>query len=390
MNPKLELLYVISRLSWGGLEMNILRLANEMIKRGHSVTIACNLKGRLFQELVKIFNGEKRKIETVGLSSNFAENLATLLKILKQKQFSIIHIFNSSDLKLVSLAVILQAGNQALILDPQIGVGVSKKDLLHKIFYKKVDTVIAISKDVANGFLQNLPIDENKLKLIYPGVDVGKFRFSEQSRKKIRDEFNLEDEVVIGVISRFSPGKGHEELFKAFKILKDEFNNVKLLVVGEPTVGEVSYFKGLQKLAEELGINDKTIWTGFRKDVQDVLCAIDIFVAPSHAEAFGLSLVEAMATELPVVATRSAGFLDIISDGIDGLFFEKGNYEDLAEKIKLLIKNKELAKQLGKRARETVCEKFSFERYLNEIEALYLDLVKSKQTEVRDVQHSKP
>ena len=193
MNPKLELLYVISRLSWGGLEMNILRLANEMIKRGHSVTIACNLKGRLFQELVKIFNGEKRKIETVGLSSNFAENLATLLKILKQKQFSIIHIFNSSDLKLVSLAVILQAGNQALILDPQIGVGVSKKDLLHKIFYKKVDTVIAISKDVANGFLQNLPIDENKLKLIYPGVDVGKFRFSEQSRKKIRDEFNLED-----------------------------------------------------------------------------------------------------------------------------------------------------------------------------------------------------
>ncbi|CUS99766.1 Glycosyltransferase Family 4 [Candidatus Kryptonium thompsonii] len=178
MNPKLELLYVISRLSWGGLEMNILRLANEMIKRGHSVTIACNLKGRLFQELVKIFNGEKRKIETVGLSSNFAENLATLLKILKQKQFSIIHIFNSSDLKLVSLAVILQAGNQALILDPQIGVGVSKKDLLHKIFYKKVDTVIAISKDVANGFLQNLPIDENKLKLIYPGVDVGKFNFS--------------------------------------------------------------------------------------------------------------------------------------------------------------------------------------------------------------------
>ncbi|CUT00040.1 Glycosyl transferases group 1 [Candidatus Kryptobacter tengchongensis] len=187
-------------------------------------------------------------------------------------------------------------------------------------------------------------------------------------------------------MSRFSPGKGHEELFKAFKILAGEFENVRLLIIGEPTVGELDYFKKLRKLQDELGIGDKTIWAGFRRDVYDVLCGVDIFVAPSHAEAFGLSLVEAMSTQLPVVATRNAGFLDIISDGENGLFFEKGDYNDLAEKIKLLMENKELAKRLGEKARETVCEKFSFEKYISEIESLYFEL---KQTEVRNVQHSK-
>ncbi|MFN3133962.1 MAG: glycosyltransferase family 4 protein [Candidatus Kryptonium sp.] len=390
MKRNLELLYVISTLSWGGLEMYILQIVNGLVKKGHNITVACNSAGKLFQELTKTFNGEKRAIEIVNLGDNFFKNLKTLLKILKRKKFHVIHVFRSSDLKFVALALILRGDDSAIILDPQIGVGVKKKDLLHKMLYRKVDAMIAISKDVMNGFLRNLPVNVGKIKLVYPGIDVERFKFRDESRRRIREEFGLGDEIVIGVVSRFSPGKGHEELFRAFKILMGEFNNVKLLVVGGSTVGEVDYFRSLQKLADELGINNKTIWVGFRKDVQDVLCAFDIFVAPSHAEAFGLSLVEAMATELSVVATRSAGFLDIISNGTNGLFFEKGNYEDLAEKIKLLIKDKEFAKQLGKKARETVCEKFSFERYLNEIEALYFDLVKLKQMEVQDVQHSKP
>lgn len=388
MARNLELLYVMSAISWGGLEMHILEIVNGLIKRGHNITVACSSKGKLFQGLTKTFNGETIKI--VNLSDDFLKNLKTLSKTLKQRNFDIIHVFRSGDLKFVVLALILSGINSVVILDPQIGVGVRKKDLLHKMLYSKIDAVIAISRDVMNGFLRNLPVDVERIKLIHPGIDVERFKFREESRRKIREEFGLGDEIVIGIVSRFSPGKGHEELFKAFKILMGEFNNIKLLIVGGSTVGEVDYFRNLQKFADELGIGDRAIWTGFRKDVEDILSALDIFVAPSHAEAFGFSLVEAMATKVPVVATRSAGFLDIVSDGVNGLFFEKGNYEELAEKIKLLIKDRDLAKQLGKKARETVCEKFSFERYLNEIEALYFGLVNLKQMEVRNVQYSEP
>lgn len=382
MRSGLDLLFVVSSVSWGGLEMNILKVAYEMQKRGHKVTIMCNPEGRLFKEAGGDFDVIEFRNKSLGDSFKIYD-------FLKRNNVDVIHIYRSSDLKKIVFSVSLIKRKPALVFDPQVGIGVKKKDLFHRFVYGKLNVVIAISRDVAHGFMKNLPVDERKVKIIHPGVDVERFKFTEEGRVRIRREFNLGDEIVIGVVSRFSPGKGHEELFRAFKILTDEFKNVKLLVVGEPTVGEIEYFKRLQKLNKELGIENYTIWTGFRRDVPEVLSAIDIFVAPSHAEAFGLSLVEAMAVGLPVVATRNAGFLDIIEDGMNGLFFERGNYVELAEKIKKLMIDKLFAQQLGKRARETACEKFSFEKYINEIEKLYFDLIESKQTEVENVQYSK-
>lgn len=359
--------------------MNILKLACRLREKGHTIRIACNPEGKLFQQA-------RENFEVFEFRSEFKNDFKSMRKFLKQNKFDVIHIFRSRDVSKITLSLFGNSHKPVLILDPQIGVGVKKKDPFHKFIYQKLDAVIAISKDVADGFIRNLPVKMEKVRVIHPGVDVEKFKFREGGRERIRKEFNLGDDVVVlGVVSRFSPGKGHEELFRAFKILIQEFRNLKLLIVGEPTVGEIDYFRTLKNLEKELGILGRTIWTGFRKDVPDILSAIDIFVAPSHAEAFGLSLVEAMAVGLPVVATKSAGFLDIIEDGVNGLFFERGSYIDLAEKIKMLIKDKMLAKRLGEKASETAREKFSFEKYVDSIEDLYLELLKLKQTEARDV-----
>ncbi len=379
---RLELLFVMSSISWGGLEMNIIKIADGMHKRGHNVAIMCNPEGRLYKEASGNF-------EVLKFKGDFTNTFVSLYKFLKQRNINVVHIYKSGDLKKVIFPILLTKVKPALILDPQIGIGVSRKDLLHKLVYANVDLVIAISRDVASGYLRNLPVDKSKIRIVYPGVDIDKFQFTAGGRNRIRNEFGLSDEIVIGIVSRFSPGKGHEELFKAFKILTDEFKNIKLLVVGGPTVGETKYFESLKKLSKELGIESFTIWTGFRRDIPEILSAIDIFVAPSRAESFGLYLVEAMSVGLPVVATKSAGFLDIIEDGVNGLFFERGNYVDLAKKIKRLMFDKTLAQTLGENARKTARVRFSFDRYIDEIEALYFELLKLKQMEVRDVQYSK-
>lgn len=378
---KLEILFVISTISWGGHEINILKVAREMKKRGHNITIICNPNGRLYQEV----KGEIEILEFKG----FVKTSALFYNLLKQKRIDIVHVYKSGDLKEVSFPIFLSKRKPVVILAPQGGVGVNKKDLFHKLIYKNVDSVIAISRDVASGYLRNLPVDGSKIRIIYPGVDVDRFQFTAEGRNRIRNEFGLSDEIVIGIVSRFTPGKGFEELFRAFKILTDEFKNIKLLVVGGPSVGETEYFESLKKLNKELGIEDFTVWTGFRKDIPEILSAIDVFVAPSHAESFGLYLVEAMSVGLPVVATKSAGFLDIVEDGVNGLFFERENYVDLAEKIKRLISDKTLAQTLGENAKKTARLKFSFNRYVDEIESLYFELLKSKQMEAKDVQYSK-
>jgi glycosyltransferase involved in cell wall biosynthesis len=378
---RLELLFVMSSISWGGLEMNIIKIAYGMHKRGHDVMIMCNPEGRLYKEASGNF-------EVLKFKGDFANTLVSVYKFLKQRNINVVHVYKSGDLKKVVFPILLGKRKPVLILDPQIGIGISRRDLFHKLIYSNVDLVIAVSRDVASGYLRNLPVDESKIKIVYPGVDVDKFQFTAEGRNRIRSEFGLSDEIIIGTVSRFSPGKGHEELFKAFKILVSEFKNIKLLIVGEPTVGETKYYESLKELNKKLGIENFTVWTGFRRDIPEVLSAIDIFVAPSHAESFGLYLVEAMSVGLPVVATKSAGFLDIVEDGTNGLFFERGDYVDLAEKIKRLMLDKALAQTLGENARKTARIRFSFDRYIDEIESLYFELLKSKQMEARYVQYS--
>jgi glycosyltransferase involved in cell wall biosynthesis len=373
MRRQLNLLYVISSPSWGGLEMNVVRLGEEMKRRRHNVLLACSFDGRMYREAQDKFN-------LFNIAGGYIQSLFKLRSILRSFKIDLIHVFRSRDLNKVAFAVLSMMKRPKILFDPQVGIGACKKDPFHKIVYEIVDSVIAVSKDVADGFERNLPIRREVIKVIHLGVDVDRFKFSQDSREKLRREFGLGDEIVIGIVSRISPGKGHEELFNAFKILIEEFDNLKLLVVGGATVGEEGYFMEVRKLADKLGISEKVIWAGFRRDVPEILSAIDIFVAPSHAEAFGLALVEAMSVGLPVVASKNAGFIDIIQDGVNGIFFEKGNYFDLAEKIKMLLNEPSLSKSIGENASKTAREKFSIKRYFDEIEAIYFQLLTQKQT----------
>ncbi|WP_140945783.1 glycosyltransferase family 4 protein [Candidatus Thermokryptus mobilis] len=373
MGRQLNLLYVTSSPSWGGLEMNVIRLGEEMKRRGHNVLLACSFDGRVYREA-------QNRFTLFNITSGYIQSFFKLRSILRSFKIDLIHVFRSRDLNKVAFAVLSMMKRPKILFDPQIGIGVRKKDPFHGVVYDMVDSVIAVSKDVADGFERNLPINREKIRIVYPGIDVDRFKFSDIAREKIRRELGLCDDIVIGIVSRISPGKGHEELFKAFKILAEGFDNLKLLVIGGATVGEEGYFKEVRKLADELGISDKVIWAGFRKDVHEILSAIDIFVAPSHAEAFGLSLVEAMSVGLPIIASKNAGFIDIIQDGVNGVFFEKGNYFDLADKIKMLLNEPSLSKSIGENASKTAREKFNIKRYFDEIEAIYFQLLTQKQT----------
>ncbi|CUT00036.1 hypothetical protein JGI25_00672, partial [Candidatus Kryptobacter tengchongensis] len=104
---RFDLLYVISTISWGGLEMNVLKLIRKMLEKGYSLTVACNPKGRFYHEINKTLNESWKQIDIIGLGDGFFENLKIFLNVLRKKNFDIIHIFRSSDVKLISLALSL-------------------------------------------------------------------------------------------------------------------------------------------------------------------------------------------------------------------------------------------------------------------------------------------
>lgn len=159
--------------------------------------------------------------------------------------------------------------------------------------------------------------------------------------------------------ARLSPGKGHEEFLKAAHELIQLFKNIKFLVVGGPSKGEDQYAEEIKNMASDLGLDEKVIFTDFRNDIPEVLASLDIFVFPSHAEAFGLALVEAMSMKLPSVCSNSDGVLDIAVDKETSFLFQNENYHDLTEKLSELITHPEKRFSFGNAARKRAVKYFS-------------------------------
>ena len=250
-----------------------------------------------------------------------------------------------------------------------------KKDFLHKFIYGRVNISFAISGVIKKNMMDTTPLPEGKILLVYNGIDLKKFDPQKARRKEIRNEFCVEEnEILIGMMARFSPGKGHEEFLKSAKYLAKKYNNLKFIIVGKASYREEDYENKIKDLAIGLKLTE-TIFTGFRKDTADILSAMDIFVFPSHAEAFGISLVEAMAMEVSTVSANAEGVLDIVIDGKTGFLFENRNPGNLSEKISRLIDSKERRIKFGKAARQRVKDCFNLEKQTEKLLKIYSSLI---------------
>ncbi len=341
----------------------------QLLKRGIETHLLC-LNGSKIE-----LNAEKEKIKTIPLKSNGYFNplqIMKLARLLKKENYDLVHTQASADLWTIVPALNIAKSPIPLFLTKQVGSFVIKKDFLHKALYKRVSLAFAISSVIKKNLIETTPLNESRISLLHNGVNTNAFDPEKFNGENIRREFNISpNEILIGMIARFTPGKGHEEFLESAKIISRKFHNVKFLIVGEPSLGEDAYAAKIKSLAENLELNKKVIFTGFRSDVANVLSAIDIFIFPSHSEAFGIALVEAMSMQKPVVCSRADGTLDICIDNETGLFFEKGNYIDLATKTELLLNDKSLREKLSNNARKRAVEKFDIEVLTDKVIGFY-------------------
>lgn len=355
--------------SWGGMEMFVLTLTEQLISRNFECSLICYPDSKIHQETKKL------NITIVDLKASSYFHPVQILKLtsfLNQNEFDIIHTHYSKDLWTLVPALNLSKSKLPLILTKQLGSFIVKKDFLHKKLYNRVNMTTAISTIIKNNLLETCPIDVDKVTIIFNAVDTNKFDPKKIDSKKVRDEFEIKDnETVIGMSARFTEGKGHEELLLATKDLVQEYDNLKLFLVGEPSRGENTYGKKIRDMVDELKLSEKVIFTGFRTDMPEMYSAMDIFAFPSHSEAFGIALTEAMSMERACVASNANGILDIIEDNKNGLMFENKNYLSLKEKLEQLINSKSERERLGKEARKTVIQKFEIQKITDDFAKLY-------------------
>lgn len=360
----MKILYSCLSRSWGGMEMFTITAAMELRKHDINVEILCFPRSRIHQEAL-----EQRLIcHTVKASGYFHPfSIFKILSIIKKRSITIIHSQASKDLWVLSPAKSLSRKKIHLLLTKQVGSFILKKDILHRYVYNKVDIIFAISEVIKKNLLDTCPVLPEKIRLLHNGIDTSKFDPSKVDRKSAREELKLKpDEIAIGMLARFSIGKGHEEVLHAAEELSWEYKNLKFLIAGEASRGEEDYAHAIYRIAETAQLRN-VVFTGFRKDTDRFLSALDIFVFPSHSEAFGIALVEAMSMELPSVCSNSDGILDIAQDGITGYLFEKKNAVDLAGKLRKLIDSPDDRKKFGIAARKRAMAMFDLNYLTNKV-----------------------
>lgn len=368
----MKILYSCLSQSWGGMEMFTLTAVKQLLKRNINVELLCHPESRIYIEA----NNLGLIIHTVKASGYFHPITAVRLALLiRAGKFELIHTQASKDLWALVPALKLLRSRIPLIMTKQVGSFIVKKDFLHSFIYERLDLALAISEVIKRNLVDTCPLNAEKIKLLHNAVDTQKFSPQLGNRKKIREEFGVnENEILFGMMARFSPGKGHEEFIYAANKVASEYSNVKFLIVGEASRGEEEYADRIKHSASE---NKKIIFAGYRSDTAEVLSALEVFVFPSHAEAFGIALVEAMSMQLPTICSNSDGVLDIAIDNKTSLLFQKQNSDDLYSKMTLLIKNSDMREKLGVNGRKRAVENFDLELLTDRVIEIYNHLLKN-------------
>lgn len=211
--------------------------------------------------------------------------------------------------------------------------------------------------------------------VVYSGIDLDHFHPVDANEKqRLRERLGLKpDHFVAGIVSKLWEGKGHDTLLTAFAQVIQQFPQARLLVVGE------GYLRPqLERLAADLGIADKVIFTGFMQDVRPAAGAMDVSVLPSLFEGMGRVLLEAGAMGLPVVASRVGGIPDVVADGQTGLLVPPSEPKPLAQALCRLFGDPGYARTLGSQALARTGEHFSATAMAREIQKIYLDVLERK------------
>lgn len=366
----MRILHVITTLDVGGAEMHLLQQVRGQCARGHQVRVAW-LKGggRLAQDFTEA------GAEPVGRCGP-----AKLIAELRKAELIHSHLLKADALTAICAKLSGSAGrlvsgkhnDERALLKPWVS-------MIHGVLGNIPVRTIALSDHVSRFVIEHGRVDPLRMRRVYYGIDASPFEAARanraQHRAEVREEFGFgaEDPVLI-CVARFAPQKAHDVLLEGFARARRELGSrPRLLLVGDDPFGDGR--ERAEVWAKERELGEDCVFCGIRRDVPRLMAASDAFVMSSLWEGLGLVFLEAMATGLPVVGSRVSAIPEVVSDGSTGLLVEPGDPAALAAGIQRLLSDPELMSELGESGPDTVNERFTLDRMVEETLAVYAEVL---------------
>ncbi len=289
--------------------------------------------------------------------------------LFKRENFNIIHAHTETGGLLLRLSI--SAAERAKFVYTPHGMSFYKgAPLKTQLIYRPIERWICGGMDANLGMnLEELDVlqkwDRKTAYYVHGiGLDLKRNQSVTVSREEIRNRFGIPDDAMMIVsVGELDDNKNHSSVVRALGELRQ--NNLYYVVCGVGTKRDE-----LIALAKSCGIGDKVILAGYRKDIPNILHAADLFIFPSYHEGLPVSLMEAMASGLPVICSKIRGNVDLIQEGRNGFLFNPNDYNTLIPKIQAIISNRELMKYMSEQNKEDV-EGFSYRVVVNELETIY-------------------
>ncbi|MDP8217306.1 MAG: glycosyltransferase family 4 protein [Candidatus Theseobacter exili] len=362
----MKVLLLASHFEIGGITSYVLSLAKGLIANGIEVGVA-SAPGRGIKQLgdIPFFDiGPRTKCEIGPRSVRSALKVS---RIVREHGFDILHA-QTRVASFISFWVSKSTGTPFI----STAHGHYNSHLGRRLFPCWGKLVIAISQHVRQHLLYDFNLNEKYLRLIYNGTDLDRFpdKISAVEKKKIRINFGLDPDLpTLGIVARLSPVKGHEYFFKALARIKDNYD-FQVVIVGEGPEKN-----SLQDLVSYLKLDDNVKFFGSMENTIPVLKAMDIFVLPSLQEGLSLSILEAQACGLPVVATNVGGISEIVENERTGILTQPRDDESLGEAIKRFLDDPDAARRMGWEGRVLVNKQFSLEEMVKKVISVYNEVL---------------
>jgi len=358
----LRVLQVITQSRVSGAEINMIRLCRGLLDRGHAVLVVTR-PGSLMRESLARQGVPSRELSIHGKANLVAPR--RLAAVIREWQPDLVNTHNST--------ASLWGGLAARLARTPVVAHVQGLHYSCTLWscYGAADGLIACS-DAVRRYTVGVGFAPHRVRRVYNAVDPAEF-VPKRPREAVRQALGLaRDELAVGAFAHLSRKKGHADLLEAVAKVPIDVP-FRLFCVGNGPCRDA-----LLRQASGLGIAGRVHFLDYRRDVANLMCAMDAMALPSHREPFGIVYVEAMLARLPVIACNAGGAPEVVEEGVTGYLVPPHDPDRLAAALTALLTSPARRRRMGEAGRNRAVERFSLDRMVTETESMYREVIRSR------------
>ncbi len=371
-----RVVHVVHSLATGGLENGVINLVNNAGPEFRHSIVCMTAPGAMRYRV-------NPNVDVHALGKRPGQDPAAfvrLVRLLRRLRPAVVHTRNWAAYdaipaaRLARVRAVVHSEHGREMADPE-GRN-ARRNRIRRLLGPLVTQFVTVSHDLGRWLVSEVRLPAGKVMTIHNGVDLS--GFGRAGRREGRELLGLPDEAVaIGTVGRLDPVKDQAGLLQAFAQVRPAHPTASLVIVGEgPCRAEI------EGLAVELGVKSQVRLLGESRNVPLLLGAMDLFVLPSIAEGLSNTLLEAMASGLPVVATRVGGNVELVEDGVGGCLVPARDVPALARALAAYLDDPHLGVVHGKASRQRAVEYFGLERMCGAYTQLYARLLAGRAAQV--------